>query len=78
MERSKKIRNVPNVLREVSLATRTLWAMLEAPHLSEIKMQLLRESLRLSFLIAWIRKNAIWQMLYQLTKNSSFSRRSGC
>ncbi|MFR9163409.1 MAG: phage terminase small subunit-related protein [Lachnospiraceae bacterium] len=44
----------------------------------ETRKQLPQESLRLSFLIAWNRKNSSWRHLSRRIKSSCSSRRSGC
>ena len=58
-----------------SPATKTRSAT-AAPGRREIRMQLRRESLRLSFLIAWIRRSGAWRTLCRRTKSSCSSRRS--
>lgn len=58
--------------------TRTLSGTEAAPHQRIIRMQLQRESLKLSFLIAWNRMNCNWLPQYQRTRNDSSCRRSSC
>ncbi len=41
----------------------------------KIRMQLLRESLRLSFLIAWIRMSSVWHRQFRRTSRNSSCRR---
>jgi len=64
--------------RAVNRATKTpLETMAELPQ-KAIKTQSPRESLRLSFLIAWNPKKSNWPQRFQMTRSSFSSRRSSC
>lgn len=70
----KKKRNVAK-RKAASQEIRTLPETGAALLRKKIRMQLLRESLRLSFLIVWIWKSSVWCRQYQRTSRHSLCRR---
>ena len=61
--------------KAVSQEIRPLLETRAVPLRKKIRMQLLRESLRLSFLIAWIWRSSAWCRQYQRTSRRFLCRR---
>lgn len=71
----KKKRNVAEKERRSAREIRTLPETRAVLPQRKIRMQLLRESLRLSFLIAWIRMSSVWHRQFRRTSRNSSCRR---
>ena len=73
----KKLIEISDLLKRkaVSREIRTLLETRAVLPQRKIRMQLLRESLRLSFLIAWIWRSSAWCRQYQRTSRRFLCRR---